>query len=468
MTTIYQMTSIRQNKTNAKTSKPKVSVLVADDEKNLVNVLKEELASAGFEVFTAYNGRDAIKLLEGKKFDVCLLDINMPFMNGVEVLRLASQQEVATEFIVLTADATVSTVIEAMKLGAYDYVVKPCALERIIFLVNKANEKRLMKKESLLFRRLRESKGKLITRNPSMLKLIAEAGRVAKSDVNVLLMGESGTGKNLFAEHIHENSRRSAEPYISFNIAAMQPTLMESELFGHEKGAFTGALNAKAGLFELADRGTIFLDEIGEIPNDVQVKLLRVIEKGAFYKVGGTREFSVDVRLLAATNRDLLALVKQGRFREDLYYRLSTVAFTIPPLRERKDDVSALVGKVLEGLPAGFKKRLDGDAMASLSRYDWPGNVRELENVLQRAAILSDGDVIGIDDLPAELSGPSALGGAGKCNGGGQAAATLRDMEREHIKKALDSSGGHRKKTADTLGIDCKTLWRKIKEYELE
>jgi len=456
------MTSFEQNKINVKTSKPKVSVLVADDEKNLVNILKEELASAGFEVFTAYNGKDAIKALEQKKFDVCLLDINMPFMNGVEVLRIASEHAVPTEFIVMTADASVSTVIEAMKLGAYDYVVKPCALERIIFLVNKANEKRLMKKESLLFRRLRESKGKIITRNPSMLKLIAEAGRVAKSDVNVLLMGESGTGKNLFAEHIHENSQRSAEPYISFNIAAMQATLIESELFGHEKGAFTGAMSAKAGLFELADRGTIFLDEIGEIPNDVQVKLLRVIEKGSFYKVGGTREFSVDVRLLAATNRDLLGLVRQGRFREDLYYRLSTVAFTIPPLRERKDDVEALIRKVMEGLPVGFKKRMDTDAMAMLLEYDWPGNVRELENVLQRAAILSDGDVIGAKDLPAELSGKS------KGNGSGYSAATLRDMEREHIKKALDSSGGHRKKTADTLGIDCKTLWRKIKEYELE
>ena len=182
----------------------------------------------------------------------------------------------------------------------------------------------------------------------------------------------------------------------------MQATLIESELFGHEKGAFTGASNAKAGLFELADRGTIFLDEIGEIPNDVQVKLLRVIEKGAFYKVGGTREFSVDVRLLAATNRDLLALVRQGRFREDLYYRLSTVAFTIPPLRERKDDVEALVRKVMEGLPVGFKKRMDTDAMAMFLEYDWPGNVRELENVLQRAAILSDGDVIGAKDLPAD------------------------------------------------------------------
>ncbi|MFZ3072472.1 MAG: sigma-54 dependent transcriptional regulator [Thermodesulfobacteriota bacterium] len=456
------MTSLNQNKTNAKTSKPKVSVLVADDEKNLVNILKEELASAGFEVFTAYNGKDALKLLEQKKFDVCLLDVNMPFINGVEVLRIAGEQAVPTEFIVLTADATVSTVIEAMKLGAYDYVVKPCALERIIFLVNKANEKRLMKKESLLFRRLREGKAEFITRNTVMLKLIAEAARAARSDVNVLLMGESGTGKNLLAGHIHENSQRFAEPYISFNIAAMQATLVESELFGHEKGAFTGAINAKAGLFELADRGTIFLDEIGDVPPDVQVKLLRVIEKGAFYKVGGTREFSVDVRLLAATNRDLLALVKQGRFREDLYYRLSTVAFTIPPLRERKDDIPALVEKVTDGLPAGFKKRLDNGAMALLLRYDWPGNVRELENVLQRAAILSDGDVIKQEDLPAELRGKD--GG----NGGGHSASTLRDMEREHIKKALDSSGGHRKKTADFLGIDCKTLWRKIKEYELE
>lgn len=440
--------------------KRNISVCIIDDEESLVTVLKEELADRGFDVETALNGSDGIRALEKREFDVCLLDMNMPGLNGLEVLKKAFEQAVHTEFIIQTAYANVQTAVESIRLGAYDYVTKPCSLERITLLIRKAHEKRVIKRESLIHKRLREGRGGIITHNAGMLKILAEAEKVARTDATVLLLGESGTGKELMAEYIHANSSRSGGPFIAFNSAAIQENLIESELFGYEKGAFTGANSAKEGLFELADGGTIFLDEIGEIPQQMQVKLLRAIEKGSFYKVGGTKEFKVDVRIVAATNQDLRKMAGQG-FREDLYYRLSSVRLVLPPLRERKDDIPVLVEDFLARLPAGYRKTFDGAALDLLIKYDWPGNIRELKNVLNRAAILTDSDRIKAEDLPAELSTASgALPG--------EALPTLDDMEKDHICRVLNHTGGQRKRAAEILGIDVKTLYRKIKRHGFE
>lgn len=442
-------------------SKHRIRVLIVDDEEPLLMVLKEELSREGFDVTTASNGREGIEALEKKAFDVCLLDMNMPYLNGLEMLNRASQQAIPTEIIVLTAYATVQTAIESIRLGAYDYVTKPCNLERITLLIRKAYEKRLMKQESLVLKKLREGHDRIVTKNERMLKLLQEAERFSKTDVSVLLLGESGTGKELMAEYIHANSLRADRPFIAFNSAAIQENLLESEFFGYEKGAFTGAAGAKEGLFELADGGTIFLDEIGEIPAQTQAKLLRVIENGNFYKVGGTKEFHVDVRVIAATNQDLLKMTRENAFREDLYYRLCNVTLNLPPLRERKDDIPALVESILPRLPVGYKKRIDDEALAILMNYGWPGNIRELRNVLSRAAILSDSDSIVSSDLPAELTSVH------NAPGPKEALPSLDELEREHIARVLDHTGGQKKKTAEILGIDIKTLYRKMKKYTL-
>ncbi|MEE9613741.1 MAG: sigma-54 dependent transcriptional regulator [Thermodesulfobacteriota bacterium] len=445
------------------TSKNKIRVLAVDDETQFVKLLQSELTREGFLVSTATDGDEGIKMLEEKEFDVCILDMNMPRLNGMEVLKKASEQAIPTEFIVLTADATVSTAIESMRLGAYDYVTKPCDLQRITLLINKAHDKRHMKQESLILKRLREGHGKIVTKDPGILKLLQEAERVARTDATVLLQGESGTGKELMAEYIHGSSTRSKGPFIAFNVAAIQETLLESELFGYEKGAFTGASQAKAGLFELADGGTIFLDEIGEIPHQTQVKLLRVIENGSFYKVGGTKEVYSDVRVVTATNKELRAMAEDKSFREDLYYRLSSVTFDVPPLRRRKGDIPVLVDEFLSRMPVGYRKGIEKEALDLLIGYDWPGNVRELQNVLNRAAILSNSEHIEVADLPAELKAGEIALSAPK-----GPLPMLKDVESEHIKRALDYTGGHRKKTAEMLGVNVKTLWRKIKEYGLE
>lgn len=442
-------------------AKHRISVLIVDDEESLLMVLKEELEREGFDVTTASNGKEGIETLEKRAFDVCLLDMNMPYLNGLEILNRASQQAIPTEIIVLTAYATVQTAIESIRLGAYDYVTKPCNLERITLLIRKAYEKRLMKQESLVLKKLREGHDRIVTNDERMLRLLQEAERFSKTDVSVLLLGESGTGKELMAEYIHANSPRAERPFIAFNSAAIQENLLESEFFGYEKGAFTGAAGSKEGLFELADGGTIFLDEIGEIPVQMQAKLLRVIENGNFYKVGGTREFHVDVRVIAATNQDLLKMTRESSFREDLYYRLSNVTLHLPPLRERKDDIPALVESILPRLPVGYKKKIGDAALAVLMDYDWPGNIRELRNVLSRAAILSDTDSIVSSDLPAELTS------ARKAPGPEESLPSLDELEREHILRVLDRTGGQKKKTAEILGIDIKTLYRKIKKYML-
>lgn len=443
--------------------KRKIKVCVIDDEETLVSVMKEELARHGFEVATALNGSDGIRLLEQLPFDVCLLDLNMPGLNGIEVLGKAAQQAIPTEFIVLTACATVQTAVECIRLGAYDYLTKPSNLDRIVFLVRKAYEKRLMRQESLILRRMRDGKGKIATRNKVMLRILGEAEKVARTEAPVLILGESGTGKEVMAEYIHANSSRSDGPFIVFNSAAIQENLFESELFGYEKGAFTGANTSKEGLLELADGGTLFLDEIGEVPLQMQAKLLRALEKGTFYKVGGTKEIRADIRVLSATNQDLPRKARENTFREDLYYRLSSITLKLPPLRERKEDIDLLVEEILKRLPAGYRKGIDEKSLELLKMHEWPGNIRELQNVLNRAAILSDADYITPEDLPVDFG----LGRGPDKDVKSDGLLSLCDLEREHIAKVLEHTIGHKKKAAEILGIDVKTLYRKLKQYEL-
>lgn len=441
--------------------KREVNLLIVDDEKPFVTVLEDELRGEGFRVSTACNGVEGLKKLEEKMFDVCILDLNMPGLNGMEVLKKASDQALPTEFIMLTAHASVQTASESIRLGAYDYITKPCDLARITMLIRRAYEKRVMKQESLILKRIRSGYGKFITRNRSLLSLLEEAKKVARTDASVLIQGESGTGKELMAEFIHANSCRANGPFLAFNSTAIQESLLESELFGYEKGAFTGATGSKEGLFELANGGTIFLDEIGDLPMQTQVKLLRVLELGTFYKAGGTREFFSDVRVITATNKDLQKAVEDGTFREDLYYRLSGITFTMISLRDRKEDIAPLAEGFLNSLPVGYKKGIDEAAMEILMQYDWPGNIRELQNVLNRVAILSDSETIGPGDLPMEMVSPRTA------RDGGKSLATLDEVEREHIINVLDQTGCHKKKAADILGIDVKTLYRKIKKYNL-
>lgn len=436
-------------------------VCVIDDEEPFVNVLRDELAREGFKAAAALNGNEGMKLLEEQAFDVCLLDINMPGLNGLEVLGRAAEQAIPTEFIVLTACASAQTAVETIRLGAYEFLTKPCSLEKIVFLIRKAFEKRLLRQDSLVLRKLKEGRGKIVTNDDAVLRQLNECRKVARTDAPVLILGESGTGKELFAQYIHDNSPRSGAPFIIFNAATIQQGLFESELFGYEKGAFTGATASKPGLLELADGGTLFLDEIGEIPYEMQSKLLRVIEKGTFYKVGGTKEIRVDLRVVTATNQDLPGMAAAGRFREDLYYRLSTIMIDLPPLRRRKDDIPLLVEYLLSGLPAGYRKRMSNGAIELLKQHNWPGNIRELQNVLNRAAILSDSDEIGPADLPIQLTAPIPQAPSP----GAVRLLSLCEMEREHIISILAHTKGSRKNAAAILGIDVKTLYRKIKQY---
>jgi two-component system response regulator AtoC len=360
----------------------------------------------------------------------------------------------------MTGFQEVSTAVEAMKLGAYDYLTKPTRIEELDILVRKAAEKgRLMRQNVLLRAQLapQAGDGGIITANAKMEEALRLIDRVAPTESSVLILGESGTGKELVARAIHDRSARAGQAFVPIHCGALPHEVLESELFGHEKGAFTGAVASKPGLIELADGGTLFLDEIGEMEPDSQVKLLRVLETRAFFRVGSTRQRTVDMRLVAATNRDLAEAIKAGQFRQDLFYRINTITVSLPPLRDRREDVVRLAAHFLEQNAAYGRKRLSAAALRALEGYQWPGNVRELEHAIQRAVILTEGEEIQPADLPAELQGGAPTRGAG--------GASLEDVEREHIIATLKQVGGHRAKASALLGIDPKTLYRKIQGY---
>ncbi len=425
-----------------------IRVLVADDETNLRELLVRELGRKGHDVEGVADGEAALERLADGGYDVVVLDMKMPRREGIEVLRELAGSPEPPQVIVMTGFQEVSTAVEAMKLGAYDYLTKPAKIEELDILIRKAAEKGQLVRDNVALRAHAPGAapfGGILTRSPRMQDVLRMIERVAPTDSAVLVLGESGTGKELVARALHERSLRAARPFVPIHCGALPREVLESELFGHEKGAFTGAVAAKPGLVELADGGTLLLDEIGEMEPDSQVKLLRALETGTFFRVGGTRPRRVDVRIVAATNRDLAEAMRRGEFRQDLYYRINTIAIALPPLRDRREDVALLARHFVESNAAYGVKRLSPAALAALEAYAWPGNVRELQHAIERAVILAKGDDIQPDDLPPEIvsGGPATT----TVPAGG----SLEGMERQHIVSTLRQVGGHRGKAAALL-----------------
>jgi len=437
-----------------------MKILIADDDKNLRKVLANELSDAGYEVAQADNGIKSLQLLEKDDYDVLLLDLNMPGMSGMEILKKIRDLDIPAEVVILTAYATVSTAVEAMKNGAYDYLTKPFQIEELITAIERAYEKKKLLNENLLLKsqlKRQTKKKKIVTNDPLMLEVLETARKFALSALPVLVTGESGVGKELVAQALHDASPRNEGPFLPINCGAIPDTMLESELFGHEKGAFTGAYIKKLGLLEIANHGTVFLDEIGELSPALQGKLLRVIETGNFFRVGGTKEVMVDVRFLSATNKDIKKEIEEGRFRQDLYYRISSLILVIPPLRERKEDIPLLVEHIMKSTAAFKNRGISKKALEVLSGYPWPGNVRELQNVVHRALFLSRNPVIDTNDLPPDmLTGHKASG------------RKLEDIEREHILKVYREVNNQKRKAAEILGVDPKTLYRKLSSYGIQ
>ena len=443
---------------------PRIKVLIAEDEPHLGTILETFLAGRGYHVTTTRDGRAALTALRAEAFDVALLDIVMPELDGLEVLRQVREEAAPPECIIITGNGTIETAITAIRLGAYDYLSKPYRMAEIDALVKRAWEKRQLARENaILTDRLARVDGttEILTRNAAMKAALALAEKVARSDSSVLVTGESGTGKELVARAIHRLSPRASGPLVDINCAAIAENLLESELFGHERGAFTGAATRKIGLFELAAGGTLFMDEIGELDPRLQGKLLRALEHESFFRVGGTQKVEVDVRIVAATNKDLAAMVGDHRFRDDLYYRINTIGIELPPLRERREDIALLARHFLARFGGANPPALTDEAVTVLEEYRWPGNVRELRNVMERAVLLASGGAIRPADLPlSNLSAAAAATGAGD-----GAALSLAELERRHIEAVLRQTNWHQGRAATVLGISSKTLYRKIREY---
>jgi DNA-binding NtrC family response regulator len=450
--------------------KPTVSVLLVDDDATFRRVLAGELERLGFAVSSAGSGAEALEAAAERQPDVVLLDLQLPDMNGLEVLEAIRERSAGTEVIMLTGHGSIDTAIESIRKGAFDYVAKPCPLDELEVRVQRAIERQaLRRRASLLERGLTppDPEGSFIGSSPAFLRALALIERVAPADSSVLIAGETGSGKEMAAKLLHARSPRRSRPFVVIECAALQEDLLQSELFGHERGAFTGADRAKPGLFEVAHGGTLFLDEIGEVSQATQVKLLRVLDSSTFRHVGGTAEIRVDVRVLAATHRDLATMVRQGLFREDLYYRLRTVTVELPSLRERPGDVDLLAGHFLERLNHryGFRKRLAVEALDLLRRHGWPGNVRELLHVIEAAAVVCEGPEILAEHLPASIRATSTP--APRDVAAGDRLPTLQEMEKEHIERALRATEGHRGKAAKILGMSERNLYRKIRELGL-
>jgi DNA-binding NtrC family response regulator len=439
-----------------------ISVLVVDDERPTRLLMEKELPRAGYSVTTAESGEEALERLRAADFDVILLDLKMPGIGGMEALRRIRESGAAGEVVILTGHPDVDSAIAAMKLGAYDYLTKPFKLSELEEILRRAAERRRLERENTALRRMvaqREPAPVLVGKSQAMAALLATIGRIAASDANVLIQGESGTGKGLVARMIHEQSARRDGPFLVINCSAFPEQLLESELFGHEKGAFTGAAAVKPGLFEVAEGGTLLLDEVGETSAAMQAKLLQVLDTRELRRVGGTRVHRVDVRIIAATNKDLAQEVQARRFREDLYYRLNVISLTMPPLRERKEDIPPLVEHFLARFGTEYpRKSVSPEALQLLTDYAWPGNVRELANTIERLLILAPGNVIGPDDLPADLRIPGGPAGG---------PSSLAEMERLHLMRILKETGGKKMQAARLLGVDIKTLNQKIKRYNI-
>ncbi|MEP7380354.1 MAG: sigma-54 dependent transcriptional regulator [Gemmatimonadota bacterium] len=443
---------------------PVIKVLVAEDEGHLGTLLERFLTSRGHDVTVVRDGDAALEMLRCESFDVALLDIVMPGRDGLEVLRLVRDESSPPEVIIITGNGTVETAIGAMRLGAYDYLAKPYRMAEIDVLVRRAWEKREAARETArLEKRLEivDPFSELVTSHPPLREILDTVPRVARSMTPVLITGESGTGKELVARAIHRLSERGRGPLVDIACAAMGGMSFESELFGYENGALPGAEGRRAGLLELASGGTLFMDEVAALERRQQGALLRVLEQGAFFRAGGTQKVAMNARIITATNRDIDAMVEQGEFREDLYYRINTIRFALPPLRERRSDIPVLAEHFLSRYPGRQVAGFSADAMEALSVYDWPGNVRELRNVIERAVLLASGDMITSRDLPiraVRVDRRQASNGSGVLR-------PLADLERDHIRFVLGEVNWHQGRAAGILGISSKTLYRKIREY---
>ncbi len=445
------------------------TILITDDDTAHRTMLKANLAGSGYSLLEASDGDEVLPLLGRQQVDLILLDIKMERMDGLATLSALAEAGYEIPVIVITAFSSVESAVEAMRRGAFDYVAKPIDIDELNLTIEKALRFRQLHEENAqLKERLQErfSFGNIIGKSPVMQEMFSTLSLVAPSDATVLLTGESGTGKELVANGLHEHSKRSQGPFIKVNCAALHENLLESELFGHEKGAFTGAGGRRKGRFELAHRGTLFLDEIGDMSLQTQAKILRVLQEREFERLGGSTTISADVRLIAATHRDLSAMVKAGDFRQDLFFRLSVVPIELPPLRERTGDIPELANFFLNKYVSQNNRDIKGfhpEVMNCFIRYPWPGNIRELENMVERAVILCVGEMITVRELPQNLL-PE---GSRMPLPGPDAGLTLRDMERELIRATLDQTGGNRSKTAKILGVARQTLLNKIREYGL-
>jgi DNA-binding NtrC family response regulator len=455
----------------------RIRVLVVDDNKMFRDLVTDQLNDLNMEATSVASGEAALLSLRATDCDVVLLDIKMTGISGLEVLRQIRQMEDAPEVIMLTADTSLSTGIEAMRLGAYDYLTKPATLDEMEAVIRKADEKsRLVRQNASLRSVVRQPAAAedeapaIIYESDAMRGVVELAESAARLDSTVIITGESGTGKDVLARFIHARSARERSPLITVNCGAMPESLFESEFFGHEKGAFTGAGTLKRGLIEAADGSSLFLDEVGEMPLAVQVKLLHFLEQGRFRRVGSTRDQSVDVRVIAATNRHLPQDVREGRFRADLFYRLNVVSLHILPLRERPADIPALIEYFLKLFRQRFNRpalSLSAEARQRLETFSWPGNIRELRNCLERAIALSNTETIEAGQLMLSVDGEQAgVGEQRQPQANDAQTSTLYELERQHIMRVLSEAGGNRERAAAILGISARTLYRKLREYE--
>jgi len=452
------------------TDEKKTSILVVDDEKDICKALSILLTKEGYSVKEAYNGEEAIERIKKENFDIVMTDIRMEKVDGFEVLKQTQKISPETSVLMMTAFASVGSAVEAMRAGAADYITKPFINDEIRLTMRKIIESRNLQMENLILRQELSQRPPAFTNiigtSDAIQKIFSIMEKVIPSKSNILITGESGTGKGMVAEAIHESGPRKDKPFISINCGAIPENLLESELFGHKKGSFTSAIEDKKGLITMANTGTLFLDEVGELPPALQVKLLNVIQTRELTPVGDTRVITVDVRIIAATNADLMQRVKEGRFREDLFYRLNVIEIKMPPLRERKDDMPLLIKHYIDVFAKETGKDIkdiDYEAMQALLAYDWPGNIRELRNTIERAVVLADGEVITIHDLTDKFRTLDIEGVSTS-----SLRQALDHFEMEYVRRSLAESKGNKEATAAKLGIDLATLYRKLKKLKIE
>ncbi len=442
----------------------RIDLLLVDDDPEFRGSLARRFLRRGYRVQEAASGDEALELANRRQFSVAVLDMVMPEMSGIELLERLKKAHPECESIMLTGQGTIESAVQAMRLGAYDYITKPFPLAELELLVQKAHQRHALDQENRQLKAVLERQQpryEMIGQSAAMREVYRLIERAGPTDKAILIQGESGTGKELVARALHRNSPRAQQPLVVINCAALPETLLESELFGHEKGSFTGAAAAKPGLFELADHGTLFIDEIGELAGSLQAKLLRVLEDGSMRRVGSLKERRVDVRLLAATNRNMAEEVQAGRFREDLYYRINVMSLELPPLRLRTGDIPLLVKHFL-----GSEWSIDALAMAALERYSWPGNIRQLANALDRAKIMADGGLVTLEDLPREVTGvdapPPTLGREEPMN-----TDALSAIQKAHVVGVLDRERGNKARAARALGINRRSLYRLLDKYNI-